>query len=300
LLTDQSNFSSPVTCDWKFNDESKLGDINWVDKANINNVAEDETHSNSMLKRLFLIFGLLVVSVGGALFYLWYKASYTPSWYSQTSPLPEVSSAPNAQPQVPEWKKLHDKIVESLRKQGNQGKGKIELSADDVNTLVAYGLDDLTLGNSFTNNQNPRQMEQIILGTNTKFQNEKMLIGAMVNFKQLAQQLSSTDSQGSGIAQVLLSLPFIGDRPVYIEMEGKPIAKNGNITLEPNTQVKIAGFSYKLSDLANNLKIPVAVLEDKIINRTIALPMKVETIEVVGDGYDTQQRLVVQGTATKF
>jgi hypothetical protein len=253
-----------------------------------------------MLKRLFLIFGLLSVSVGSVLFYFWYKATYTPSWYTQTNPTDEVIPATNTQSGVPEWITVNNKVVESLRKQGNQGKGKVELSADEVNTLVSHGFDNSALGDSVAQNENNQQLNKIVLGTNTKFQDKKMVIGAMVDLKQLAQHLSSKDGEGNGAAQALLSLPFVGDHPVYIEMEGKPLAKNGNITLEPNAKVTIAGFSSTLPELAKNLKIPVTILEDRIINRAISLPMKVEAVNVVGDAYGGKQRLIVQGTATAF
>jgi hypothetical protein len=251
-----------------------------------------------MLKRLLLIFGLLSVTVGGVLFYLWHRATYSPSWYTQTSPAAQVLPVTNTESDVMEWRKLRNKVLESLRKQGNQGKGKIELSADEVNTLVAYGFDNSALGDTVSEEQNNQPEKKIVLGTNTKFQDKKMVIGAMVDFKQLAQHLSSRDGEDSGAAQALLSLPFVGDHPVYIEMEGKPVAKNGNITLEENARVTIAGFSSTLPELAKNLKIPVTVLEDRIINRAIRLPMKVEAIDILGDAYGGKQRLIVQGTAT--
>ncbi|AFZ03982.1 hypothetical protein [Calothrix sp. PCC 6303] len=249
-----------------------------------------------MLKRLLLIFGLFSVSVGGILFYLWNKTTYAPAWYTQTNPTDEVISAANTESGIPEWMKVNDKVVESLRKQRNQGKGKIELSADEVNTLVAYGFDTAALDDAIADNQ--KQVKKIVLGTNTKFQDEKMVIGAMVDLKQLVQHLSSKGGEGAGAAQAILSLPFVSDRAVYIEMEGKPIAKEGNITLEPDARVTIAGFNSTLPDLAKNLKIPVTVLEDRIVKRAISLPMKVEAIDIVGDNYGGKQRLVIKGTAT--
>jgi hypothetical protein len=253
-----------------------------------------------MLKRLLLIFGLVSVSVGGVLFYLWHRTTYSPSWYTQTSPVAEVFPVTSTESGVPEWMKIYDKVVESLRKQGNQGKGKIELSADEVNTLVAYGFDAAGVIDNVAEDKNSQQTQKIVLGTNTKFQNGNMLIGAMVNLKQLAQYQLSKDGESAETAQALLNLPFVGDHAVYVEMEGKPIAKNGNVALEPDARVTIAGFNTTLPDLAKNLKIPVTTLEDRIIKRAISLPMKVEAIDIVGDAYGGKQRLIVQGTATAF
>jgi hypothetical protein len=252
-----------------------------------------------MLKRLLLIFGLVSICAGGALFYLWQKATYSPSWYKQANTAAEVLPVTDTESGVPKWMKVYDKVVKDLKKQGNQGKGKIELSADDINTLVAYGFDAASLSNNVAEDTTNQQAEKIVLGTNTKFQNGKMIVGAMVNLKQLAQRQLSKDS-GDGAAQALLSLPFVSDRAVYIEVEGKPTVKNGNIALEPNSRVTIAGFGSTLPELAKSLNMPASTLEERIINRAIRLPMKVEAIEIVSDAYGGKQRLIVTGTATAF
>jgi hypothetical protein len=251
-----------------------------------------------MSKRLLLFFALLLTTVGGGLFYIWYRATHVPSWYTQTNPPNQAFSVASTEPWVPEWQKITNQVVESLRKQGNQG--KIELSASEVNTLVAYGFDTTALNNAEATNQ--MNVKKIVLGTNTKFQDGKMIVGAMVNLKQLAQRQLSKDGQGDATAQALLRLPFVGDttkwlpgdQAVYVEVEGKPTVKNGNIALEPNSQVTIAGFGSTLPELAKNLKIPATTLEDRIINRAIRLPMKVEAIEIVNE------RLIATGSATAF
>lgn len=242
-----------------------------------------------MSKRLLLFFGLLFMTVGGGLFYIWHRATYTPAWYTQTNSPSQVSPVTNTEPWVPEQLKIKNKVVESLRKQGNQG--KVELSADEVNILVADGFDTTALDEAEAANQ--MNVKKIVLGTNTKFQNGKMVVGAMVNIKQLAEHELSKNGN-SGTAQALLNLPFVSDSAVYIEVEGKPIAKNGNVALEPNSRVTIAGFSSTLPELSKNLNIPTSTLEERIINRALRLPMKVEDIKIVSE------RLIVEGTATAF
>ncbi len=85
------------------------------------------------------------------------------------------------------------------------------------------------------------------------------------------------------IAKLIKSVPDLKNRSVYIGIEGKPIVRNHQITLDNTSHVIVGNLSLTLSELSQRLGIPQERLQQQISQRLIDLPLEVDKGEIVGD-----------------
>ena len=112
----------------------------------------------------------------------------------------------------------------------------------------------------------------------------------MVNLGSVpANEMSSNER--SVVTKLIQTFPALGDRNVYIGLEGKPTVMNGQVMLGEDTRIKIGDLSFTASELSQRLGIP----EDQIrkqINLEIQLGrLRASDIQLEGD------RAVVRGAA---
>jgi hypothetical protein len=240
-----------------------------------------------MFKRLLLISGVVSFGILGVLLYLWQQTTYVPDWY-KTIEVTATTPAVNAVPKAPQTREqIWRRISNSLKTQSANGesKGTIQLSAEEVNELI---FTELAVKERATSNA---QLDKIILGTNTKFRDGKMVVGAMVNLQGLTKHQEVSSGSSAEIAQTILNLPIVKDHPVYLEIEGTPTVHNQQIALD-SPVVKLANVSLTVDDLSKYLGVSPAFLNQRIARERTLVPMKVENVKI------EQERMVVIGSPT--
>jgi hypothetical protein len=242
-----------------------------------------------MFKRLLLISGVVSIGIFGILLYLWQQTTYVPDWYKTI----EVSANTPADDKVAETPQTREqiwlRIFNSLQTQSANGesKGTVELNANEVNELI---FTELVIKERVTSNT---KLDKTILGTNTKFRDGKMVVGAMLNLQELTKHKEVSSGSRAEIAQTILNLPIVKDRPVYLEIEGTPTVRNRQIALD-SPLVKLANVSLTVDDLSKYLGVSPAFLNQRIARERTLVPMEVENVKIEGD------RMVVVGSATAW
>jgi len=218
-----------------------------------------------ILKKILLGFGCAILCIGGIGLFEWYQATQLPAWYTTSTtakPLP-----------------LNDKIgIQQARKQilhksqlQDPSKSEAQLNADEVNTLIAA---------SIVTKAHP-QLAQAVKATNTQIHDGKISTGAVIDLQKVSQEQGT--ARQLAIAKLIKSVPDLKNRSVYIGIEGKPIVRNHQITLDDTSHVKVGNLSLTLSELSQRLGIPQERLQQQISQRLINLPLEVDAGEIVGD-----------------
>jgi hypothetical protein len=225
-----------------------------------------------MFKRLLLISGVVSIGILGVLLYLWQQTTQTPSWYKTVEVTAGVVAV-NTVTKMPQTREqIWRKVSNTLREQS--AKGESSFSELEAKGKVA--------GNT--------QLDKVLLGTNTQFRDEKMVIGTMLNLAEIINRKDASSDSRVGIAQGLLNLPIVKDRPVYVEIEGTPTVRNRQIALE-SPVVKLANVTLTIDDFSKYLGVSPAFLKERITKERPLVPMEVENVKVERD------RLIVTGSA---
>lgn len=233
-----------------------------------------------MMKR-FLISALIVLfGAGAVLLYYWKQATQLPSWYTEQAreidPLPAnateqeqaaLNQAPtgitppaqNAQTGKPkanqpgssaqvqqEPANVPIQINEVIQQQtSSNGEVKVKLNPKQVNTLFSSAL---------KRKVETSKLGQAVKGVNTTIQDGRIESGAVVNLAEVPiDQLPS--SEQAFLGKLLNTFPELGQRSVYIGMQGKPIAEDGQVRLDDDTRLKVGNLSFTTAELAQRLGI---------------------------------------------
>ncbi|UBF27686.1 hypothetical protein K9N68_07150 [Kovacikia minuta CCNUW1] len=133
-------------------------------------------------------------------------------------------------------------------------------------------------------------LAKAIKGVNTTVQDGKIESGAVVNLGSVPiDQLSSNER--SFVTKLIETFPVLGDRNVYIGIEGKPSVVNGQVMLNDNTRIKIGDLSFSPAELSQRLGIPEDQIRQRIHLEVQLGRLKVSDIQLEGD------RAVVRGEA---
>jgi hypothetical protein len=261
-----------------------------------------------MLKRYAIAFSIALLGVGFILFYYWQRATQLPSWYTEqsastdstqqlvppdstqqpsSSPSTQQSRdlSPSAQKEKPQIQKEQEsvdaKIVSSVKKTSAGKQVEVQLNQQEISSLFTSELKRKT---------ESKTLAKAIKGVNTTVQNGRIESGAVVNLGSVSVKEMSSNER-SFVTKLIQTFPALGDRNVYVGLEGKPTVVNGQVMLGEDTRIKIGDLSFTASELSQRLGIP----EDQIRNRInleIQLgKLRASDIQLEGD------RAVVRGAA---
>jgi hypothetical protein len=261
-----------------------------------------------MFKRYAIAFSIALLGVGAILFYYWQRATQLPSWYTEQSAStdsieqlpasnPSETSAASPSEQQPgglsstapkagiqiqkEQENVNAKIASSAQKAAAGKQVEVQLNQQEISSLFTSEMRRKT---------ESKTLAKAIKGVNTTVQNGRIESGAVVNLGSVpANEMSSNER--SVVTKLIQTFPALGDRNVYIGLEGKPTVMNGQVMLGEDTRIKIGDLSFTASELSQRLGIP----EDQIrkqINLEIQLGrLRASDIQLEGD------RAVVRGAA---
>lgn len=226
-----------------------------------------------MKKILFKLLLLgLIGAVGGA-YYVWHEATQVPEEYTEA-----VATNNTSTPNLP---LQPSQIIQ----QATASKQKIEqpIARAKPGQKVAIELTDRDLTNITVANlavsQSNKQIPSGISGVNTTIKDGKIQTGALVNIDRLARD-SEPGTQTAALSKLTEKLPFLKDRDVYIGIVGKPIVKEGRIKLGNDTQIKIGKVTFTVTQLAQNLGVSEAKIQQAIELKLQQQSLKVDRINL--------------------
>jgi len=230
-----------------------------------------------MIKRLLVV---ILLICGGFLalgFYYWNQATRLPDWYrtSESQPLPADDLVQLQQ----QRSALKARVAEAVQQTPASQPIKVQVTSSELNHLV---LSELAPTLERTG------LSKAVRGVKTEIQNGKLESGMVVNLADLPVDKLSTGKQAT-IARVLKEFPVLGDRPVYIGIEGEPSVQNGQVVLGDRTRIKVGDLSLSVSEAAQRLGVSEAKIL-QFINAGLQMgELQVQQVELAGD------QLVIQG-----
>ncbi len=219
-----------------------------------------------MYKRLLLIFSLILGGIGIATFIVWQQAMQLPSWYTESSLKENVTSVNQETKKPLQPQEVLRKVSDNLT---DKNTGEIQLDEEEVNSLIISSITKKDQNGKFT---------PAIKATNTRIQNGKISVGAVIETSSIPiEELSA--SQQTKIIQLLQSLPG-NEKQVYIGIEGKPSIRNQELSFDDTTRISLGNFSFPIAEVSQNLGIPQDTFNQLLSQEFKKLPIKLESINI--------------------
>ncbi len=229
-----------------------------------------------MSKIIFKLLGVgLIATIGGA-YYVWQQAIQVPEEYSKADADDKTDSQVPLQPdRITERAAVtKQKIAAPLDRARSGQKVNVKLSDRDINNLVVAKL--------ATSQQN-KQVPVGIKGIKTNIKDGKIYTGAMVNLDQLVHS-SKPGSQTAALSKLTDKLTFLKGRDVYVGIVGKPTVEGDRVKFSTDTQIKIGNMNFTLAQLAENLGVSSAKLQQTLDLQLQQQNFKVNRINLDNNG----------------
>ncbi|MEM6398985.1 MAG: hypothetical protein AAF757_01960 [Cyanobacteria bacterium P01_D01_bin.116] len=211
-----------------------------------------------------------------SVFFLWKQATQLPEWYIQSSPnetfISSTKQAKNSKNSEEVLRKVSDNLTEKTT-------GEVELDAEEVNSLII---------SSIGKQDKVRKFASAIKGTNTKIENGKISVGAVIETASIPIQDLSAQKE-TKIVQFLQRLPG-KEKHVYIGIEGKPSIHNQELSFDDKTRVSLGYLSFPIAEVSQNIGIPQETINQLLSQELKKLPIKLESINIQGE------RVVIRGS----
>ncbi len=203
------------------------------------------------MKKVGLVFLLLLSSAIAVLYYYWHQATQLPDWYSSQKAKENVTNI-STLPASVEHKLVVNPVSES--KSSNFEDIKVILNEADINNLVISKISEKT-GES--------KLHEAIKAVNTTIKDGKMETGAVVNISNFpVEQLD--EKEKAALRKLTKTFPGLTNREIYIAVVGKPSLENGHLKFDDNTEIKFGNLRFTISELSDKLGIPKEKLEQRI------------------------------------
>jgi hypothetical protein len=217
--------------------------------------------------------------IGIATFFVWQQAMQLPSWYIQSSSQENLISSGKQIKNPPNAEQVLRKVSDNLTATTT---GEVELDAQEVNSLIISSIGKKDKSQKFTS---------AIKATNTKIENGKISVGAVVETASIPVQELSARKQ-TKIIQLLQRLPG-KQKQVYIGIEGKPSIRDREFSFDETTRVSLGYFSFPIAEISQNIGIPQESINQLLSQELKKLPIKLESINIKGE------RVVIRGSRNR-
>jgi hypothetical protein len=230
-----------------------------------------------MPKIIIKLLGVILVAAIGGTYYVWQEAIKVPDEYTKASTDDKLDSQslPLQPSQITERAAVSkQKITAPIELAKSGQKVNVKLSDRDLNNLVVAKL---------ATSQPTKQVPVGVKGIRTNIKDGKIYTGAMVNLDQLARN-GKPGSQTAALSKLTDKLTFLKGRDVYIGIVGKPVVEGSQIKFAPDTQIKIGNVNFTITQLAENLGVSPAKLQQTIDLQIQQQNFKVNRIDLEDRG----------------
>ena len=157
--------------------------------------------------------------------------------------------------------------------------GEVELDAEEVNSLIITSIGKQDKSKKFIS---------AIKGTNTKIENGKISVGAVIETASIPVEDLSLQKQ-TKIVQLIQRLPG-KEKKVYFGFEGKPSIRNHELRLDAAIRVSMGNISLPIAELSQNISIRQYSINQRFSHELKNLLMILEIINIQGE------RVVIRGS----
>jgi hypothetical protein len=230
-----------------------------------------------MLKTIFKLLAVVLVASGGGLYYVWQQAIKLPDDYlketvdsKSDNPAPPLQSSQiNARAAVSK-----QKIIAPVEQAKIGQKIDVKLSDRDLNNLVVAKL---------ATSQPNKQLPTGVKGVKTNIKDGKIHIGALVNLGQLVAS-GTPGGQTAALNKLTDKLTFLKDRDVFVGIVGTPIVDGSKVKFSEDTEIKVGGMNFTISQLADNLGVAPAKIQQMIDLQLQQKNFKIDRVNLSNNG----------------
>ncbi|WP_310484071.1 hypothetical protein [Chamaesiphon sp. VAR_48_metabat_403] len=217
-----------------------------------------------------------LISTVGILYYLWQQAVQIPEEYIKASEDKQDSqSLPLLPKQISEQAAVStQKLTAPIDKAKAGQKVTVKLNDRDLNNLIV---------SKIATSQPNKQIPVGIKGIRTNIKDGKIHTGALVNLDQLARN-GRSGTQIAALSKLTDKLTFLKDRDIYIGIVGKPIVDGTQIKFAPDTQIKVGKMNFTIAQIAEDLGIAPAKIQQAIDLHLQQQNFKVDSINLDNNG----------------
>ncbi len=209
---------------------------------------------------LSLVVGLTAGAVAATAFY-WHRATALPTWYSTSgadTAVADVGTSGNL---------LRAKLASGQGVcYGDNNRVEISLTEAELTQLLAEGIAQTPQAAAFLPTAE---------SLNATIRGDRVTGGIVVNPADIPTQ-SLPPQARQALETAFSTIPMLGDRPLYIGIEGSPQVNNGRLVLGNDTRVQIGRVNLSLEDVSRLTGISPAQLNERI---NLALPQAGLTLD---------------------
>lgn len=209
---------------------------------------------------LSLLIGLSAGAAAATAFY-WHRATALPTWYSTSGAdaiVAEVGSGGNL---------LQRKLASGQGvRYGTDNRVEISLSEAELTQLLTEGIAQTPQAAAFLPAAD--SLTATIRG-------DRVAGGIVVNPADLPVQ-SLPPQAREALDTAFNTLPMLGDRPLYIGLEGSPRIDNGRLVLGEDTRIQVGRVNLSVEDVARLTGLDPAQITERI---NLALPQAGLTLD---------------------
>jgi hypothetical protein len=230
-----------------------------------------------MLKTIFKLLVVVSIAGGGGLYYVWQEATKLPDDYRKEAAESKPGTpAPILQPsQITARAAVSkQKIVAPIEQAKVGQKIDVKLSDRDLNNLVIAKL---------ATSQPNKQLPTGVKGVKTNIKDGKIHIGALVNLGQLAAN-GTPGSQTAALTKLTDKLTFLKDRYVFVGIVGTPIVDGSKVKFSEDTEIKVGGMNFTISQLADNLGVSPDKIQQMIDLQLQQKNFKIDRVNLGNNG----------------
>lgn len=229
---------------------------------------------------LFLLVVLGIVGSAAATgYYFWSGLTALPNWYRSDS---------SKSRSVAEIQKSSATVVQKIQSQAQATPPK--KNADVQVALNSQELNDLLVTKIAEKNA-AKPVLNSVKGMQTSVQNDTLKTGGVVDVNAL--QNSSLGAKEKQLLSELTEKIPVGDRHLYIGVEGKPKVQNGTLKFTPDTKIRVGNMSFTLTQAAARMGVPVEQLQEQL-----NLELKLDNVNVKDIDFQNDTA-ILKGAANK-
>jgi hypothetical protein len=193
----------------------------------------------------------------------WNRATALPTWYSTSGADTTVADTISASSD----NLLRDKLASGQGvRYGDHNRVEISLTEAELTQLLRQGLA-----------QTPQAAPLLPAAEslNATIDGDRISGGMVINPADLPTE-SLPPQARQALETALSTVPMLGDRPLYIGLEGSPRIDNGRLVLGDDTRVQIGRVNLTLADVARLMGLDPAQLTEKV---NLAMPQAGITLD---------------------
>ncbi|MGB3203172.1 MAG: hypothetical protein WBA99_19860 [Nodosilinea sp.] len=209
---------------------------------------------------LSLLIGLSAGAAAATAFY-WHRATALPTGYSTSGAdavVADVRSSGNL---------LQNKLATGQGvRYGDNDRVEISLTEAELTQLLAEGIAQTSQAAAFLPAAD---------SLTTTIRGDRVAGGIVINPADLPVQALPPQAR-EALDTAFATLPMLGDRPLYIGLEGSPRIENGRLVLGEDTRIQVGRVNLSVEDVARLTGLDPAQITERI---NLALPQAGLTLD---------------------